>query len=327
MPDDLPRNGPDYDDDFYAWTQHQAAVLRDMPISDNRFDRENVVEEIESLGREQRDAVRSQVRRIIEHFLKLQYSPAAPPRLGWMRSINEARSALDDRLSATLRRDIETQLIALYEDARYQAELGLQEYGEGEAAELFPAECPYTLEQILQKRWYPRTEPVTMPDDLPRKGPDRKGPAYDDDFYAWTQHQAAVLREMAVADNRFDREHVVEEIEDLGKNVRNAVRSQVRRIVEHFLKLQYSPAQEPRGDWKASIVDARVTLEDDLTPTLRADAARELGRLYRAALKQVSHSLERYSEQGAADLMPDECPYTLDEVLREDWYPEPVEKP
>ena len=69
------------------------------------------------------------------------------------------------------------------------------------------------------------------------------GPRYDDDFYAWTQHQAEVLRSMAVADNRFDREHVAEEIEDLGKSERDAVRSQIRRIIEHLLKLGYSPAE------------------------------------------------------------------------------------
>ena len=63
-------NGPRYDDDFYAWTQYQAEVLRSMAVADNRFDRENVVEEIETLGRSERDAVRSQVRRIIEHLLK-----------------------------------------------------------------------------------------------------------------------------------------------------------------------------------------------------------------------------------------------------------------
>jgi len=34
MPDDLPPKGPDYDDDFYAWTQHQAAVVREMPVTE-----------------------------------------------------------------------------------------------------------------------------------------------------------------------------------------------------------------------------------------------------------------------------------------------------
>ena len=68
-------------------------------------------------------------------------------------------------------------------------------------------------------------EAMTIPD----------GPRYEDDFYAWTQYQAEVLRSMPVPDNRFDREHVVEEIEDLGKSERDAVRSQVRRIIEHFV--------------------------------------------------------------------------------------------
>ena len=45
MPD-----GPRYEDDFYAWTRYQAEVLRSMPVSDNRFDREHVAEEIEDLG-------------------------------------------------------------------------------------------------------------------------------------------------------------------------------------------------------------------------------------------------------------------------------------
>ena len=74
------------------------------------------------------------------------------------------------------------------------------------------------------------------------------GPRYDDDFYAWTQHQAEVLRTMPVSDNRFDREHVAEEIEDLGKSERDTVRSQIRRIVEHFLELGHSPAEDPRLD-------------------------------------------------------------------------------
>src|ERR1700724_3978756 len=97
----------------------------------------------------------------------------------------------------------------------------------------------------------------TMPD----------GPRYDDDFFAWTQHQAMVLRSMAVADNRFDRENVAEEIEDLGRSERDAVRSQIRRIIEHLLKLAYSPAQQPRFDWMHSIADARAALEDKMSPT------------------------------------------------------------
>jgi len=150
MPD-----GPRYDDDFYAWTKYQAKVLRDMRVEDNRFDRTNVVEEIESLGKEQRDAVRSHVRRILEHFLKLAYSPATQPRYGWMGSIVDARAALDDRLSPTLRRSLQASLPQLYDQARRQAVLALREFGEEKAADQLPAICPYTLTQMLTPDWYP----------------------------------------------------------------------------------------------------------------------------------------------------------------------------
>jgi Domain of unknown function DUF29 len=150
MPD-----APRYDDDFFAWTQHQAMVLRTMAVTDNRFDRENLAEEIESLGRSDRDAVRSQIRRIIEHLLKLAYSPAQQPRFDWMASIAEARASLEDKISATLRRDAETMLPKLYHDGRRQAELSLRAYGESQAAEALPQSCPYSLDEICREDWYP----------------------------------------------------------------------------------------------------------------------------------------------------------------------------
>ena len=161
MPDGPPQKGPDYADDFYAWTQHQAAVLREMPVADNRFDRENVAEEIETLGRSERDAVRSQVRRIIEHFLKLQYSPAWEPRYGWMGSIIDARQSIFDKISPTMRRELEGELSRLYRDGRKRAEVGMIGHGESEVAQLLPGTCPYTFDQICQDDWYP--QPVEQP--------------------------------------------------------------------------------------------------------------------------------------------------------------------
>jgi len=149
------------------------------------------------------------------------------------------------------------------------------------------------------------------------------GPRYDDDFYAWTQYQAEVLRSLRTRDNRFDREHVAEEIEDLGKSERDAVRSQVRRILEHFLKLAYSPSSNPRFDWMGSIVDARAILEDKLSATLRRDLEEALPRLYGRARKQAELSLREFREDHAASSLPVECPYTLDQILADDWYPEP----
>ena len=148
-------DGPRYDDDFYAWTRHQAMVLRTMAAADNRFDRENVAEEIEDLGRSERDAVRSQVRRIIECLLKLAYSPAHQPRFDWMASIAEARATLGGKLSPTLQRDAENLLSKLYEDGRDRAELGLRSHGEMQAADNLPPDCPYTIDEILRRGWFP----------------------------------------------------------------------------------------------------------------------------------------------------------------------------
>ena len=155
MPDGQRPNGPRYDDDFYAWTQYQAEVLRSMRTRDNRFDRENVAEEIEAVGRNERDAVRSEVRRILEHFLKLEHSPAIEPRSDWMVSIANARAELEEKLSASLRRDAEAELPRLYARARSVAQAGLVKYGESSATARFPTVCPYTFDQILADGWYP----------------------------------------------------------------------------------------------------------------------------------------------------------------------------
>jgi hypothetical protein len=150
------------------------------------------------------------------------------------------------------------------------------------------------------------------------------GPRYDDDFYAWTQYQAEVLRSMRTRDNRFDREHVAEEIEDLGKSERDAVRSQVRRILEHFLKLAYSGAADPRYGWMGSTLDARAVLEDKISPTLRRDIEEALPRLYQRARRAVELSFKGYQENAS---LPAECPYTVDQILADDWYPEPPQEP
>lgn len=154
---------------------------------------------------------------------------------------------------------------------------------------------------------------MTMPD----------GPRYDDDFYAWTQYQADVLRTTRRADNRLDREHLAEEIEDLGKSERNAVRSQIVRIVEHLLKLQNSPAIDPRSDWQASIIEARQALADSITATLRRDAEAALPLLYARGRQLAGVRLRRFDESEAAGHLPAECPYTFEQICADGWYPTP----
>src|SRR4051794_25011237 len=115
-------DGRDYDADFYAWTQVQAARLREAARRrvNVAVDWENVAEEIESLGRSQLNSVESYIVLIIEHLLKLEHSPAAAPRNVWRISAqNHRRSAsrlLKNNLS--LLRKVREKFPEPYEDAR-----------------------------------------------------------------------------------------------------------------------------------------------------------------------------------------------------------------
>ena len=145
---------------------------------------------------------------------------------------------------------------------------------------------------------------------------------YEEDFYAWTQQQAELLRRAPRVGNELDLENIAEEIETLGRGERDAVRSQIRRIIEHLLKLAYSRAEPPRADWMETVLDARQTLSDKISPTLRRDAEENLGRLYADGRKRAGTALRRYGEPQAADALPHSCPYSLDDICREDWYPD-----
>ena len=92
---------------------------------------------------------------------------------------------------------------------------------------------------------------------------------YDQDFVRWTEEQAAALRR---AKSRFpaatggsnlllDWENLAEEIESLGKSDRRELRSQITRVLRHLLKLEASPAAEPRACSRATIDEARTEIE------------------------------------------------------------------
>jgi Domain of unknown function DUF29 len=149
---------------------------------------------------------------------------------------------------------------------------------------------------------------------------------YETDFYAWTCRQAAELRRLKELrlNAELDLDHVAEEIEDLGNAARRSVRSHVRRVLEHFLKLAYSSAEAPGRSWRRSITDSRAELASDLTFTLRRDVRTRLPRLYAEARRAAILGLEMCEEAEAARLLPEANPWGLDDVLRDDWYPEPL---
>ncbi len=148
---------------------------------------------------------------------------------------------------------------------------------------------------------------------------------YDTDFYTWTQQQGAALRKAAAerisAAAGIDWDNVAEEIESLGRSELRAMESALVRIVEHLLKLEYSPAAEPRAGWRESIALHR----DDLARLKRDNpglvARIDFAGTYASARRIAGRSLERFDDL-SADSLPATCPFTPAEIEDPDWYPE-----
>ncbi len=144
------------------------------------------------------------------------------------------------------------------------------------------------------------------------------GDLYDTDIVIWSQRQAELLRRMAAGErvnDQVDWENVAEEIEALGISDRRELRNRVRTILTHLLKLQVSPAAEPRASWCDTILEQRAQLRTllrespSLRPTLPAVIDDELADA--RALAQAS--LAHHGEQSRVD--PTGLAYTDDQVL------------
>ncbi len=81
--------------------------------------------------------------------------------------------------------------------------------------------------------------------------------------------------------HEIDIEHLIDEVEDLGKWERRGITSQLVRLLLHLLKWQYQP-QRRSDSWLDSITDARtqidLTIED--SPSLKNYAAEQLQASY-----------------------------------------------
>ena len=148
-----------YDEDFFAWTKHQAKALRAAARSGTNqpIDWENLAEEVEDLGKSVRREMGSEIRRIIQHLLKLQYSPSADPRRGWFESITGARSEIEDILeqNPSLARELDDQIAKQTARAIDLAIEDLEEFGEiDNTSRRTLRSTHYSQEQILG-RWFP----------------------------------------------------------------------------------------------------------------------------------------------------------------------------
>ena len=168
-----------YEQDFHAWASEQARVLRRAGESRARgdaeafreataaLDYENLAEELDSLGRSELRELRHRLTTIVEHLLKLQFSPAAEPRVGWRSTVQRGRIEVARLLedSPSLRAKLPSALGKAKLDAAVLVLAELKDRGEASAEGLAGAAAlatamdralrDYTPAQVRDRDWWP----------------------------------------------------------------------------------------------------------------------------------------------------------------------------
>ncbi len=134
-----------YETDFYAWTQETAQAIRERRWDD--LDTENLLEEIESMGKSERRGIESRMEILLAHLLKRQFQSEKHSR-SWDLTIREQRVKISELFeeSPSLRARAADLMQRAYRVARLRAarETDLSE-------SVFPAACPWTEEQVLDE--------------------------------------------------------------------------------------------------------------------------------------------------------------------------------
>jgi hypothetical protein len=139
---------------------------------------------------------------------------------------------------------------------------------------------------------------------------------YEQDIHAWTRQTAELLRQRRFQE--LDIEHLVEELETMGRRDRQELISRLKILLGHLLKWQYQPAHRSNS-WRDSILEQRLRIGDllqdapSLKPFLAEAATLAYGDGVRLASKETGLSPAQF---------PDAMPYALDTLLDDDWLPE-----
>ncbi len=138
---------------------------------------------------------------------------------------------------------------------------------------------------------------------------------YDADVAAWAEQQASALRRRAA--NEIDWENIAEEIEGVAASQKREVRSRLRVICEHLLKWRYLPRRSVRG-WRATLDEQRRQLEELFadSPSLRGFAEGVLAAAFANGCKDAERAGMKPGSRS------DVCPWSLEQVLSLDFFPE-----
>jgi hypothetical protein len=146
------------------------------------------------------------------------------------------------------------------------------------------------------------------------------GVAYQQDFYTWTLEQTSLLKQKRFDD--IDLEHIIEEIEDMGKSEKRALESYIENLLMHLLKWKYQPYYIGRRSWELTIIEQRKRLKWHIkeNPGLKSKLAEAIERSYELAKsgaeKETGIPLSCY---------PEICPWTYEEFTDPDFWPQAAE--
>ncbi len=141
-----------YEQDLYAWTLDNVALLRKRQF--DKLDVDNLIEELEYMARKDKKELVNRLAILLMHLLKWQFQ-AGRRTLSWQYTVKEQRRKVIRLLqeSPSLRYELDLKLAEAYEDGVIKAvkETSL-------SPDTFPPTCPYTLEQALDDNFYPSFE-------------------------------------------------------------------------------------------------------------------------------------------------------------------------
>ena len=140
---------PSHEKDVYGWTIHTAQLLKEKKMNEVDFD--GIIQELEGMGRSDEYELINRLSLVISHLLKWQFQPNMRSH-SWTYTIEEQR----EQAKIHLRKNpsLKSKLNEIIEDAHRVALLkAAKETGLNKKD--FPAQCPYTFDQIMNDEFYP----------------------------------------------------------------------------------------------------------------------------------------------------------------------------
>lgn len=148
---------------------------------------------------------------------------------------------------------------------------------------------------------------------------------YEKDFYAWVYHNIELVK--AKKWDEIDADILIDELESMAKRDRHELVSHLMILIAHLLKWQFQFKQLSKKwqefdgkSWQRSITEQRIQIQEQLkmSPSLKPYFDDAIDKAYPNALKMAIKETKL-----PKTTFPDACPYSIEQLLNDDFYPQP----